>query len=970
MKQFNFILISLMISLAGTAYGQTNPPAYNLSTGDFSFTGFVDGESTTYPANTQGWRFASEPDATFIGEASDNRDLAAATSNPTSGSIKNEADMGISFLNSGSNGIGALVLALNTTGRENITLSWLAEDIRDGATRENGLKLQYRIGDTGDFTDVENTTYISDPTALAESVSFNDITLPSDADNAALVQVRWLYFFSSGGGARDRIRLDEIAATSDEGPAPMVAVTFQVDMSNQTLTGSGAGLSGTFNGFDFLAMNDQGDGLYSVTVDLEAGATVEYKFRNGDDYENVPGACGVGDFNNRSLEVPSEPTTIPVVCYASCQACAQTYDLTFQVDASQVNDVDAAGIHISGNFNGYNPEPMTDAGDGMYTFTAQVEEGSEVLWKYLNGSSYDFVESVPSDCGSDDGFGGFNRNFTMPSEDTTQDVVCFGSCEACETPLEMYDLTLRVNASQIFDFDFAGVHIAGNFNDYTPQPMTNVGILNYVITVQVEEGSTVLWKFLNGNSFDGAEGVPAACGDDDGFGGFNRIFVMPSQDTVLTNVCFASCNPCGVLTQNELTFQVDASQLDVIHPQGIFIAGSFTESIPEPMTDAGDGIYTYTLLAVEGQPLTWKYLNGPNNADSETVPAACGVDVDGSLNRNFTMVGEDATLDLVCFSTCVECIEPGQMFNLVFQVDASQVGTIDPAGLHIAGSFNNWTPEPMQDGGSGFYSFLASVEAGTNVQWKYLNSTDFNGQENVTSACGTTDGFGGFNRTFDMPAENIVLDVVCFSSCQACGDPAETYTLVFQVNASQLGTVDPVGIHIAGTFNNFSPQPMQTGGSGIYTFSAEIEAGETVLWKYLNGASFDNAEQVPGECGADDGFGGFNRTFEMPTQNNVLGAVCFSSCEDCIVGVSNADAHKSMNIFPNPNNGDFNIEVRSSGDAEVRIFDLSGRLIYSHLQYVRAGENVQIFATIPSSGMYLVQMRIDQENYIAKISVF
>ncbi|MGY6560760.1 MAG: SusE domain-containing protein [Luteibaculaceae bacterium] len=199
---------------------QTNPAPFNLSTGSFTFNGFAVGTITEYPAHTQGWSFAAEPtlvptNNTLLPPAAD-RVLSTSTLADNAGGIRNEVEGGLSILNSGTNHIGAFAIALNTLGRENITLSWVAEDIRDVDTRTSGLILQYRVGSEGNFTNVENSLYTSNPTDFAPAQTFSDIVLPANANNQELVQVRFLYHNIAGGGGRDRIRLDNIEISSSE----------------------------------------------------------------------------------------------------------------------------------------------------------------------------------------------------------------------------------------------------------------------------------------------------------------------------------------------------------------------------------------------------------------------------------------------------------------------------------------------------------------------------------------------------------------------------------------------------------------------------------------------------------------------------------------------------------------------------------------------------------------------------------
>jgi hypothetical protein len=664
MKKLYLLNTLLAAFLCTGIYAQTNPTPHDLSAGDFVFTGFSDPESTEYPAHTQGWRFGAEPFSDEVGPATDDRVLVGQSVSATSGNIRNEGDNGISFLNSGSNHIGALALALNATGRENLAVSYTVEDIRADLTRVNGMVLQYRVGEEGNFTSIIGTTYLTDPEGLAPPQLYGQVALPAELNNEPVVQLRWLYFYESGGGARDRIKLDEITVTSDDdgSSGSTVDITFRVDMSEftGTIQPEGMHIAGSFPTDTWTPgarpMTDEGDGIWSWTESLEPGFNLEYKFVLGDDWpagdENMGGQpCGAPGTTNRSIIIGDENTILPAVCYNSCNPCdavVETSAITFQVDMSQ-QTIAAQGVGLSGSFNGFAFEAMNDQGNGIYSLTLEIEQGVTVEYKYRNGEEF---ENPPAECGTG-GFG--NRQYTVPATDVELDVVCYGQCSACGDPGEEYSLSLSVDASDI-DVDPAGMHIAGSFNDFTPAPMVSEGNGIYSFTASVEAGSTVLWKYLNGSTFDGAEEVPEACGEPDGFEGFNRIFNMPSEDTVLPTVCFASCEACGGQPDTYLiVFQLDASELD-IDPAGIYIAGNFNAFSPEPMTDAGSGLYTFSTMAEAGSTVLWKYLNGADFSGVESVPSECGLDDGfGGFNRDFEMPAEPVVLDVVCFGSCEAC---------------------------------------------------------------------------------------------------------------------------------------------------------------------------------------------------------------------------------------------------------------------------------------------------------------------------
>ncbi len=128
--------------------------------------------------------------------------------------------------------------------------------------------------------------------------------------------------------------------------------------------------------------------------------------------------------------------------------------------------------------------------------------------------------------------------------------------------------------------------------------------------------------------------------------------------------------------------------------------------------------------------------------------------------------------------------------SVTFRVNTSQI-TVDPGGMRIAGTFNNWMDEVMTDAGNGIWTITKQIEVGSTVQYKFKNGP--NGWESGQAACGVDDNNGGYNRSFKVLGD-IVLPTVCFNSCTDCPvecvgnvmalicDDFETYTI---------GTVSP-----------------------------------------------------------------------------------------------------------------------------------------------------------------------------------
>ena len=218
------------------------------------------------------------------------------------------------------------------------------------------------------------------------------------------------------------------------------SVTFRVDMSNETVSPNGVHIAGSFQGWDPGAtmMTDAGNNIYEYTETFNEGDQIEYKFINGTEWgedESVPEGCAQN--NNRYLTVPAQDTTLTAVCFGSCFPCAGQVTVTFRVDMSE-QTISADGIHIAGSMQGWDPasSQMTDMGNNVYAISFAVNSFEQVQYKFINGISWDFAETVPEECGVPDGFGGFNRFLDVPEYDTTLVAVCFGSCIPCATGID------------------------------------------------------------------------------------------------------------------------------------------------------------------------------------------------------------------------------------------------------------------------------------------------------------------------------------------------------------------------------------------------------------------------------------------------------------------------------------------------------------------------------------------------------
>ena len=239
-------LCLVLVMGVGNVWGQTNPTAHDLATSNFTFNGFANGTITTYPTSMQGWKFSAEPTSAITTDANGDRVITASTTAAATGSIRNEVASGISFLNSGTNNIGTTVVAINTTNREDIKVTWTAAEVGTNGDRQNAVCLQYRIGTSGSWTNIASSTYTSNLLMSAGSKAaetFTNITIPSGANNQSIVQLRWLYYLVSGLGSRDRIRIDDITVTSTAAPTAPTLTSPTVSSITTTTATLGATVS-------------------------------------------------------------------------------------------------------------------------------------------------------------------------------------------------------------------------------------------------------------------------------------------------------------------------------------------------------------------------------------------------------------------------------------------------------------------------------------------------------------------------------------------------------------------------------------------------------------------------------------------------------------------------------------------------------------------------------------------------------
>ena len=236
------LLIVFSLLLFQTGFSQTNPTPLVLTSNSHSiFTSWANTSTNgSAPSNMAFWVAGGRQETTPPTVVGDWNCAYNLTSNSR---FVGKGGDGISMVNTGTGALTtcsnptsaatvypyAVVLALNTTNRVSLQALWTGGTVTTGQ-RPYVLQLQYRIGSTGNFTDISGASYSGSTTGNSQALTS---ALPSACENQTLVQLRWVYIqTTAGSGTRPELRLDEISVNSS--PATPTLTLNSTSLTNFT----------------------------------------------------------------------------------------------------------------------------------------------------------------------------------------------------------------------------------------------------------------------------------------------------------------------------------------------------------------------------------------------------------------------------------------------------------------------------------------------------------------------------------------------------------------------------------------------------------------------------------------------------------------------------------------------------------------------------------------------------------------
>ena len=463
-----------------------------------------------------------------------------------------------------------------------------------------------------------------------------------------------------------------VGSFTDEVTTPTTAVTFNVDTS-EIPGGVGAnGMylgGGVFGGANAVAMSDDdGDGVWSVTVDLETGLSGHYVFLNSPANDSDWGtkeqlggqSCGdPANFDDRILAtVGADPYTLNH-CFGNCNvdpdtgfcvAVNNTFNVTFNVDTNNVVVGDNGMFLGDGIFGGSNAIAMSDDdGDGIWSVTVELAEGATGNYAFFKnpGDGGDWgtkenLEGLP--CADTANYN--NRILDPVTADTTIDY-CFGTCDASCGTVVRHAVTFNVDTADITvgaSGMFVGGGIFGGSNAVAMSDDDGDGV--WSVTVDIPETMTGWYTFYNGPTTHYDWGTKEdlnglECGDPTNF---NDRLLPAITGPMTISYCYGTCE-----TSCAAPAPSDSGQ-EAFCATGTDAGPTVLTLTPEDITVSGTG----TITAVSVASMTMAY----NSATGSTTycPSwfSATIAVTGGVSDGVSITGCDAEmagLDLTGFTS-------------------------------------------------------------------------------------------------------------------------------------------------------------------------------------------------------------------------------------------------------------------------------------------------------------------------------
>ncbi|MCB9307640.1 MAG: hypothetical protein H6565_13680 [Lewinellaceae bacterium] len=400
------LLLAATVLYCTFTYGQFTPQALPFSQ-NWSNTGLITtNDDWSGVAGIKGFRgdgitgsTGVDPQTLLADDSPGVEDVNANQTNPntnsTGGVTEFEiADPVVALQGSGTADAPYLLITINTSCMSDITVAYNVRDI-DGSA-DNAIQqvaLQYRIGNTGSFTNIP-AAYIADATtgpSLADLVTPISIVLPADANNQGEVQLRIMT--TNAVGNDEWVGIDDISITGTA-----VAISGAISGSGNFCISGNLAISVDITG---------GTGPYTVVFTDGVTEFTELNYVSGAQILQPVSASATFTLVSITDAAGCTAGTLSGAATASVSPSLPAVGIATQSDPSCANNDGAIDISVSGGQMPYSFLWTTVDGSGLNptaedqtTLSAGTYEVAVTDFNGCEGSATATL-SLPADCNCD-----------------------------------------------------------------------------------------------------------------------------------------------------------------------------------------------------------------------------------------------------------------------------------------------------------------------------------------------------------------------------------------------------------------------------------------------------------------------------------------------------------------------------------------------------------------------------------------
>jgi hypothetical protein len=460
-----------------------------------------------------------------------------------------------------------------------------------------------------------------------------------------------------------------------------------------------------------------------------------------------------------------------------------------------------------------------------------------------------------------------------------------------------------------------------------------------------------------------------------------------------------------------------ATHLITVNPLPTVVANATSTTIcdGDPVTLTGSGATSYTWAAAIS--VTDNVAFNPTATDTYTVT---GTDANGCMNTDMItvtvnplpVVVANSTASAVCTGSPVTlngsgastytwtgAVTDNVAFNptvtdtyTVTGTDANGCSNTDMITVTVnslptvvanatATTICEGSPVTLSGSGASTYTWTGSVT--DNVAFNPTVTDTYTVTGTDANGCTNTDMITVNVNPAPAVVGNATSTSVCAgSSVTLTGSGATSYTWTGGVTdgvsfvPASTDTYTVTGTDANGCTNTdevtvtVNPMPTVTGSSSATTMCVDdanatltgSPSGGTWFGIGVSGSTFD-----PGIAGV----GTQTLPYNYTDANGCSGSASVTITVNACVGVVENSLENGVNVYPNPNNGEFTIAIDANvGDLKIEIVDMQGRVVYlSQENNVQAGFTTRVSLNEMAEGIYMVRLTSAEAQRMMKVVV-